>query len=192
MAGPLDGVRVLDLSRNVAGPYATKLLADFGARVIKVEPRGGDPSRRFGPFPGDAPDLEASGLFLHLNTNKESIVLDPHTDDGATTVRRLARQVDVVVEDGAPGEAAAAGWGWDALQALKSAVGALLDYGVRADGAVPQLPRLGADVAGDRGAAARDGGGGSGAAQGGGTFRALSRGGDGGAGDADGAAADGA
>ena len=118
MAGPLDGVRVLDLSRNVAGPYATKLLADFGARVIKVEPRGGDPSRRFGPFPGDAPDLEASGLFLHLNTNKESIVLDPHTDDGATTVRRLARQVDVVVEDGAPGEAAAAGWGWDALQAL--------------------------------------------------------------------------
>ncbi len=118
MAGPLDGLTILDLSRNVAGPYATKLLADFGARVIKVEPRGGDPSRRFGPFPGGAPDLEASGLFLHLNTNKESIVLDPHTDDGATTVRRLARQVDAVVEDGAPGEAAAAGWGWDALHAI--------------------------------------------------------------------------
>ena len=118
MAGPLDGLQVLDLSRNVAGPYATKLLADFGARVIKVEPRGGDPSRQFGPFPGDKPDLEGSGLFLHLNTNKQSIVLDPHTDDGALTVRRLARQVDVVVEDGAPGEAAAVGWGWDVLHAL--------------------------------------------------------------------------
>ena len=118
MAGPLDGLRILDLSRNVAGPYATKLLADFGARVIKVEPRGGDPSRQFGPFPGDKPDIEASGLFLHLNTNKQSIVLDPHTDDGALTVRRLARQVDVVVEDGAPGEAAAVGWGWDVLHAL--------------------------------------------------------------------------
>ena len=118
MAGPLDGLTILDLSRNVAGPYATKLLADFGARVIKVEPRGGDPSRQFGPFPDDKPDLEASGLFLHLNTNKESIVLDPHTDDGATTVRRLARQVHAVVEDGAPGEAAAAGWGWDILHAL--------------------------------------------------------------------------
>lgn len=118
MAGPLDGLTILDLSRNVAGPYATKLLADFGARVIKVEPRGGDPARRFGPFPGGGADIEASGLFLHLNTNKQSIVLDHHTDDGAATVRRLARQVDVVVEDGAPGEAAAAGWGWDVLHAL--------------------------------------------------------------------------
>ncbi len=118
MGGPLAGLQVLDLSRNVAGPYATKLLADYGARVIKVEPRGGDPSRRFGPFPGNAPDIEGSGLFLHLNTNKLSIVLDPHTDDGATAVRRLARQVDVIVEDGMPGEAAAAGWGWEVLHAL--------------------------------------------------------------------------
>ena len=77
MDGPLAGLQVLDLSCNVAGPYATKLLADYGARVIKVEPRGGDPSRRFGPFPGNAPDIEGSGLFLHLNTNKLSIVLGP-------------------------------------------------------------------------------------------------------------------
>ena len=118
MAGPLDGLQILDLSCNVAGPYATKLLADYGARVIKLEPRGGDPSRRFGPFPGNTPDIEASGLFLHLNTNKQSVVLDPHTDDGATAVRRLARQVDVIVEDGMPGKAAASGWGWDVLYAL--------------------------------------------------------------------------
>ena len=118
MAGPLDGLQVLDLTRNVAGPYATKLLADYGARVIKVEPRGGDPARAFGPFPGGKPDREASGLFLHLNTNKQSVVLDYHTEDGAATVRRLARRVHVVVEDGPPGEAAANGWGWEALHAI--------------------------------------------------------------------------
>ncbi len=118
MAGPLDGLVVLDLSREVAGPYATKLLADYGARVIKAEPRGGDPSRNFGPFPKGEPDSEASGLFMHLNTNKQSIVLDPHTDDGAATVRRLAQLVDVVVEDLRPGEASVAGWGWETLHAI--------------------------------------------------------------------------
>ena len=118
MPGPLDGIQVLDLTRNVAGPYATKLLADYGARVIKAEPRGGDPARHFGPFVNDRPDPEGSGLFLHLNTNKQSIVLDPHTEDGATTVRRLARQVDVVIEDLMPGEGAEAGWGWDVLHAI--------------------------------------------------------------------------
>ncbi len=118
MASPLEGVVVLDLTSVVAGPYATKLLADYGARVIKAEPRGGDPARRFGPFPNDRPNPEASGLFMHLNTNKQSIVLDPHTDDGAATVRRLAQLVDVIVEDLRPGEAEAAGWGWDVLHAI--------------------------------------------------------------------------
>ncbi len=118
MAGPLDRLTVLDLTGGVAGPYATKLLADYGARVIKAEPRGGDPSRHFGPFPDQVEDSEASGLFLHLNTNKQSIALDPHTDDGAATVRRLAQIVDVVVEDLRPGGAEAAGWGWDVLHAI--------------------------------------------------------------------------
>lgn len=118
MPGPLDGMVVLDLTTAVAGPYATKLLSDYGARVIKAEPRGGDPSRRFGPFPDHKLNLEASGLFMHLNTNKQSIVLDPHTDDGAATVRRLAQMVDVVVEDLPPGEAETAGWGWHTLHAI--------------------------------------------------------------------------
>ncbi len=118
MPGPLEGLQVLDLTRDVAGPYSTKLLADYGARVIKVEPRGGDPARAFGPFPDRKPDPEASGLFLHLNTNKQSVVLDAHTDDGAATVRRLASQVQVVVEDLPPGEAEAYGWGWDVLRAI--------------------------------------------------------------------------
>ena len=106
---PLDGIRVIDLSRNVAGPYASYLLAQFGADVVKVEPPGGDPSRRFGPFPADQPDPERSGLFLHLNRNKRSIMLDPAHD--AATIRRLAADADVLIEDFAPGETAR--WGWD-------------------------------------------------------------------------------
>ena len=111
MVGPLVGIRVLDLTRDVAGPFATKLLADYGADVFKLEPPGGDPARLFGPFPGDEPHPERSGLFLHLNTNKRSAVLDPSTAEGAETIRRLAAEADVLVEDYAPGEAAA--WGWD-------------------------------------------------------------------------------
>ena len=73
----LDDVLVLDLTHYIAGPYCTKLLADYGARVIKIErPDGGDPCRRLGPFPDDVPHPEKSGLFLHLNTNKESVTLN--------------------------------------------------------------------------------------------------------------------
>ena len=113
--GPLEGIRVLDLTRYVAGPYATKLLAEYGADVLKVEPPGGDPSRRFGPFPRDIPDLEASGLFLHLNTGKRSIEVDITTEDGARRARELASDADIVVEDLGPGEADRLGLGWDVL-----------------------------------------------------------------------------
>ena len=72
----LSDVRVLDLTRHIAGPYCTKLLADYGADVIKIErPGAGDPARRMGPFFGDDPDPEKSGPFLHLNTNKRGITL---------------------------------------------------------------------------------------------------------------------
>src|SRR3712207_2762813 len=76
MNGPLTGVQVSDLTTSVAGPYATKLLADHGAEVTKVEPPGGDPARGDGPFFRDQPHPEGSGRFLYLNTNKQSIVLD--------------------------------------------------------------------------------------------------------------------
>jgi len=79
----LSGIKVLDLTWYVAGPYCTKLLADYGAEVIKLErPGSGDPARSIGPFPGDDPDLEKSGLFLYLNTNKKSITLNLKTDTG--------------------------------------------------------------------------------------------------------------
>lgn len=74
MTRPLADLRVVELAEGVAGPYGGKLLADFGADVVKVEPPGGDRSRRRGPFPTDEIDIEQSALFLHLNTNKRSII----------------------------------------------------------------------------------------------------------------------
>ncbi len=119
MPGPLAGVRVLDLSRGVAGCYAAKLLADYGADTLKVEPPDGDPLRRFGPFPDDEPHPERSGLFLHLNTNKRSSILDVTDPANAPRVRALAAETDIVVEDFAPGDAAAWGWGWEMLTAAR-------------------------------------------------------------------------
>ncbi len=120
MSAALDGIRVIDLSRGVAGPYASKLLADQGAEVIKLEPPGGDPSRSFGPFPGDAPHPERSGLFLHLNRNKQAAIVDPASATGAELIRHLAAGAQLLLEDYAPGSASA--WGWDTLHAANPAL----------------------------------------------------------------------
>ena len=122
MAGSLDNVRVLELTRGVAGPYAAKLLADQGADVIKLEPPGGDDSRAFGPFPNDEPHRERSGLFLHLNRNKKSIVVDPASPDGAELIPRLATRAHIVLEDYPAGSADTWGWGWPTLQATNPAL----------------------------------------------------------------------
>ena len=80
---PLEGIRVLDLTQGAAGPYATKLYADYGADVIKIErPDGGDPMRRVGPFPDDEPHPERGGVFLHINTGKRSVTLNLKTASG--------------------------------------------------------------------------------------------------------------
>ena len=79
----LSDVRILDITQHIAGPYCTKMLADYGANVIKLErPGTGDLSRSIGPFPGDVPHREKSGVFLHLNTNKRGITLDIKSDTG--------------------------------------------------------------------------------------------------------------
>ncbi|MFN8639711.1 MAG: CoA transferase [Dehalococcoidia bacterium] len=113
----LEGIRVIDFSTGVAGPSCTKMLADFGADVIKVEPAGGDPARSMPPFAKDEPGLERSLLFLHLNTNKRSITLDPRSEQGHALLHDLIATAQVVVEDGEPGELAALGLGYDELAA---------------------------------------------------------------------------
>ncbi len=99
----LSGIKVLDLTTYVAGPYCTKLLADYGAEVIKVEnPRMGDPTRYMGPYPNDQPHAEKSGLFLYLNTNKKSITLNLNDDLALDILKKLAAKVDILVESFRP------------------------------------------------------------------------------------------
>lgn len=115
----LSGIRVLDLSRWVAGEYATKLFADFGADVVKVErPGAGSLTRAWGPFPDDLPDPERSALFLHLNTNKRSVALDLRDEDDRAVLLRLAREADAVVESFRPGHLESLGLGPDVLRAV--------------------------------------------------------------------------
>jgi CoA:oxalate CoA-transferase len=101
--GALADITILDLTHHIAGPYCTKLLATYGAEVIKIErPGTGDPARQAGPFPGDVPHPEKSGLFLHLNTNKQSVTINLQHARGQALIRELVKQVDVVVENFAP------------------------------------------------------------------------------------------
>ena len=112
----LDGVRVLEFGGHVSAPFCAKLLADYGAEVIKVEPPGvGDEARRMGPFVGDDPHPEKSIPFLYLNTNKRGITLDPTTGTGKKLLAALLGQADVVVENFAPAAAEALGLTYSSL-----------------------------------------------------------------------------
>lgn len=97
---PLDGVRVLDLSRILAAPFASQLLGDLGAEVIKVErPGSGDDARQYGPpFLGD-PSQQASGFYLSTNRNKKSVTVDYSSAAGAEIIRQLASESDIVIEN---------------------------------------------------------------------------------------------
>jgi CoA:oxalate CoA-transferase len=107
----LDGVRVLDLSRVLAGPFCTLVLAELGAAVIKVEPPGGDDSRGFGPF------VEGqSAYFASLNRGKRSIRLDLKQPGDLALFRRLLAKSDVLVENFRPGAMARLGLGWEELR----------------------------------------------------------------------------
>jgi crotonobetainyl-CoA:carnitine CoA-transferase CaiB-like acyl-CoA transferase len=116
----LSILRVLDLSEDVAGAFCAKLLAGFGAEVIKIErPGAGDPLRRHGPFPDDLPQPEKSALFLYLNTGKKSITLDIAQPSGALIFRRLVEEAEVVVESFAPGYLAKLGLDYGSLANIK-------------------------------------------------------------------------
>lgn len=105
MIGILEGVRVLELGGHVSAPFCARLLADYGADVIKIEPPGlGDAARRMGPFAGDDPHPDKSIPFLYLNTNKRGITLDPATTAGAGLLGELLETADVLVENYPPND----------------------------------------------------------------------------------------
>ena len=114
LTGPLDGLTVLDLTRVLSGPYCTMMLADMGARVIKVEQPGkGDDTRGWGPpFQNGE-----SAYFLSVNRNKESVTLNFKHPDGREVLDRLVQQADVLVENFRPGTLERQGLGYDALSA---------------------------------------------------------------------------
>ena len=114
----LDDIRVLDLTGEM-GAYATKLLADLGADVIRIEPPDGDPLREIGPFWHDDRAADRSLAFFHLNTNKRSITLDIASDAGRELFRKLVLTADVVVETFEPGYLDSLGLGYAGLSAIK-------------------------------------------------------------------------
>ena len=112
MPGPLDGIKVLDLTRVLAGPYATMLLGDLGAEVIKIEQPGtGDESRNFGPFKNGF-----SLYFMSVNRGKRSITLNLKTERGQAIFRRLLAHTDIVVENFRPGTMEKLGLDYDTLK----------------------------------------------------------------------------
>ena len=115
--GALAGVRVIELAEGVAGPFCGRMLAAFGADVVKVErPPGGDWARRTAPLLPDVPTPESSALFLYLNSGKKSVVLDWQTPDGSALLGRLVREADVLVEDARTDTLESLGLGFDRLQ----------------------------------------------------------------------------
>ncbi len=116
--GALQGLVVLDLTQMLAGPYATMLLADQGARVIKIEPPGGDLTRRHGPHLPGARKIEDGGFggyFGSINRNKHSLVLDLKKAEGKAVLMRLVRQADVLVENYRSGVMERLGLGYETL-----------------------------------------------------------------------------
>jgi crotonobetainyl-CoA:carnitine CoA-transferase CaiB-like acyl-CoA transferase len=113
-AGPLAGIRVVDLTRVLAGPFATQNLGDLGAEIWKIEPPGiGDETRRFPPFVGGE-----SHYFLGVNRNKKSLVVDLRDERGKEILRRLAARADILVENYRPGVMDRLGLGYAALSEL--------------------------------------------------------------------------
>jgi CoA:oxalate CoA-transferase len=109
--GPLSGIIIIDLSRILAGPYCTLLLAELGARVIKVEPPGqGDDARQYGPFKNGK-----SAYFVSVNRGKESIALDLKSPAGREIFERLLDKADALVENFRPGTLEKLGYGWESL-----------------------------------------------------------------------------
>ncbi len=134
--GPLDGVRVLDLSRVLAGPFCSLILADLGAEVIKVEEIGtGDQTRTIPPFVNGE-----SHYFLSINRNKSSVAIDARTETGRELLLKLALQCDVVLENFRPGVMDRLGLSYERLHALKPRIILCSISGFGATGAMRDKP----------------------------------------------------
>ena len=115
MSGPLEGIRVVDLTRILAGPYCTMMLGDMGAEIIKVEnPDGGDDTRSWGP-----PFLNGvSTYFISINRNKKSLTLNLKDERGKELLRDLIRKGDVMVENFRPGALEKLGFSWEEIHRI--------------------------------------------------------------------------
>lgn len=136
MTAPLEGIRVCDVTQNLAGPFCTQILADLGAAVVKVEPPGGDLARAWGPpFWG-----EDSALFLSANRGKRSVVLDLKQEAGCEALRRLARSCDVFVQASRPGVSRRLGFDYARVRAVRRDVVYMSVSAYGARGPLAELP----------------------------------------------------
>lgn len=143
-SGPLNGVHVLDLSRVLAGPYATMILGDLGADVIKIEqPGSGDDTRLWGPPFIDTPQGRESTYFLSTNRNKRSVTLDMKDPEQWTFIEQLVKWADVIVENFRPGVMERLGLGDEALESMNPGLIRLSISGFGDDG--PDARRVGYD-----------------------------------------------
>ena len=120
--GVFTGLKVLDLSEDIAGSFCARLLADYGADVLKLEPPGGASLRRMGPFFEDDPHPDKSLFFLVMNLNKKGATLNLQTGTGRDIMRRLAERVDVIIESYRPGYLKSLGLRYEALSQINPAL----------------------------------------------------------------------
>lgn len=139
MTGPLSGVRVLDLTRLLAGPFCTMILADLGADVIKIErPGQGDPARNLGPLVGD----DEAAYFISINRGKKSITVNLFSEEGQELVRSMLPHCDVLVENFVPGTMARFGLEYESVKSLHPGLIYAAISGFGQDGPESQRPAL--------------------------------------------------
>ena len=146
--GALAGLKVIDLTQMLAGPYCTMLLADQGAEVIKIEPVGGDPTRGFGPFRDDDKERHFGGYFQSTNRNKKSVAVNLKSPEGVDLLRQMVRTADVVVENFRAGVMDRLGVGYEVLAAENPRLvyAAIRGFGDPRTGASPYVDRPAFDV----------------------------------------------
>src|SRR3954454_4759719 len=148
MSGPLAGLRVVDLTVMLSGPYCTMLLADLGADVVKVEPPNGDLTRYAGPFRDDDEQRAYGGYFPSINRNKRNVVLDLKTHRGREVLERLAAGADVLVENFRPGVMERLGVGYEHLRERNERLvyASIRGFGAPRAGETPYLDCRASDV----------------------------------------------